>query len=116
MSTSPAVCLGAKTDEVPTSTFWTHLGGSLVCVSMSYAEGGTEIPAGKQLPYAKATSQETRYVQLKPGYVFENSLVKGYEAQALFSHIRRRSSLASGVDEGGGGGGGGHPCIAPSLA
>ena len=54
--------------------------------SMSYAEGGTEIPAGKQMPYAKATSPETRYVQLKKGYVFENSLVKGYEAQALFSH------------------------------
>ena len=53
---------------------------------MSYAEGGMEIPAGKQLPYAKATSPENRFVQLQKGYVFEYSILKGYEAQALFSH------------------------------
>ena len=54
--------------------------------SMSYAEGGFAIPAGKQLPYARATAPETRFVQLQKGYVFENSLLKGYESQALFSH------------------------------
>ena len=36
--------------------------------------------------YAKATSPESQFVQLQKGYVFQNSLLKGYEAQALFSH------------------------------
>jgi len=53
---------------------------------LSYAEGGTAIPAGKQLPYAHATARSTRFVHLQKGYVFENSLLYGYEAQALFSH------------------------------
>lgn len=53
---------------------------------MSYAEGGSRIPAGKQLPYALAAARETRFVQFTPGYVFGSSLLRGYEAQALFSH------------------------------
>ena len=53
---------------------------------MSYASGGSELPSGKQMPYAGATARESRWCQLSPKVVWENSLLHDFEAQAVFSH------------------------------
>ena len=54
--------------------------------SMSYAEGGTRIPAGKQVPYPGATASSRRWVQLSQSTVFENSLFGRLSAQMVHSH------------------------------
>ena len=54
--------------------------------SMSYAEGGTRIPAGKQVPYPGATASSRRWVQLSQSTVFENSLLDRLSAQMVHSH------------------------------
>ena len=53
---------------------------------MSYAEGGTRIPAGKQVPYPGATASSRRWVQLSQSTVFENSLLDRLSAQMVHSH------------------------------
>ena len=54
--------------------------------SMSYAEGGTRIPAGKQVPYPGATASSRRWIQLSQSTVFENSLLDRLSAQMVHSH------------------------------
>jgi hypothetical protein len=52
--------------------------------TLTYAEGGTRIEAGKVLPYADATIR--RWYQSTRCTIFETSLLRRVETQALHSH------------------------------
>ena len=54
--------------------------------NMSYAEGGTRIPGGQQLPYRDATARGTRWVQLMGGKVFDCAMLHRLDQQMLHSH------------------------------
>ena len=54
--------------------------------TLSYAEGGTCIEAGKVLPYSDATSRSQRWYQSTRCTVHETSLLYRFETQALHSH------------------------------
>ena len=53
---------------------------------MSYADGGSGLSSGKQMPYEGATARGSRWCQMSPKIVWENSLLYAFESQAVFSH------------------------------
>ena len=53
---------------------------------MSYADGGSGLPSGKQMPYEGATARGSRWCQMSSKVVWENSLLYAFESQAVFSH------------------------------
>ena len=58
--------------------------------NMSYASGGTKLPAGKQLVWADLTSdkdgEDTCWVQCSRDTIWAASLLRRFTAQSLHSH------------------------------
>ena len=64
--------------------------------SMSYAEGGTRIPAGKQVPYPGATASSRRWVQLSQSTVFENGWECMQEANIVTNVVVEKAPAGPG--------------------